>query len=281
MTTIITRLTGAWVDARARHTYQRTMYRLAGLMVASTLVHLVAWLVDGGAWEGPVSWRKPIVFSLSFALTFLSIGWVLGRLPHRRFLGWATTALVGGGGVVEVILIAGQRWRGVASHFNTATALDATIFTLMAVAIGTLVTGLLLLTVWAALRVPGATDRTAALAGLVLMLVGSAIGNDLIMRGTATVEATGSVPPSVVIGAGGSGKLAHAVALHGLQVLAVLALLLDRTPRAERRAPCSRSAQIYGRRVATKAATQARTSSSEWAADSCTRIRALPCGTTG
>ena len=34
-------------------------------------------------------------------------------------------------------------------------------------------------------------------------------------------------------------------------------------------------------RALTKASTQRRTSSSLWAADSCTRIRALPCGTTG
>ena len=43
-----------------------------------------------------------------------------------------------------------------------------------------------------------------------------------------------AVPDVVLVGAAGSAKLAHAVSLHGLQVLALLALLLGRsglTPR--------------------------------------------------
>lgn len=41
------------------------------------------------------------------------------------------------------------------------------------------------------------------------------------------------------------------------------------------------SDHVTAARAALKAATHARTSASEWAADNCTRMRAFPCGTTG
>ena len=63
---------------------------------------------------------------------------------------------------------------------------------------------------------------------MTLLLVGCAMGGDLIARGEAYLEANGEIPSEVVIGVAGSGRLAHAVALHSLQVLAVLALLLGR-----------------------------------------------------
>jgi hypothetical protein len=240
-------LTLAWRDAAPRHPYQRVMYQLAVLMAASAVLHGVVWLVDGGAWDGPVSWRKPIVFSASFATTFLAVGWLHGVLPLARRLGWWTTALVGGGGVVETVLITGQRWRGVPSHFNTGTALDTTIFALMGVTIAMLTVGLIILTGWSAVRLRSSpVHLVAAAGGLGLMLVGSAIGQDLISRGNAVVEATGDVPFALTVGAAGSGKLAHAVALHGLQVLAIAALLLGRSPLQLRRRILTMSVATLG-----------------------------------
>jgi len=44
------------------------------LLVASGMAHLVVWAVLGGPWEGPVTWRKPILFGISGGLTSLSHG---------------------------------------------------------------------------------------------------------------------------------------------------------------------------------------------------------------
>jgi hypothetical protein len=217
-------------DAAPRHRYQRAMYGVAAVMIASGLAHVAVWAVDGGAWEGAVSWRKPILFGVSFGLFALSVGWVHGVLPRSRGWGWTTTALIGGGGLAEVALITVQQWRGVASHFNLLTPVDALLFSLMGVTIAVFGAGTVLLTVWAALRLRRpAPTVLAVLVGLGLVLVASALGGDLITRGIAYVDAHESVPPAVVIGVAGSGKLAHAVALHGIQVLGVLALLLGRS----------------------------------------------------
>lgn len=220
---------GALSDAAPGHGYQRTMYATALVMLASGILHLGVWVVDGGAWEGEVSWRKPILFGVSFGMFLLSAGWVQGVLPRSARFGWTTTVLIAGGGAAEVGLITAQRWRGVASHFNLATTVDAVVFGLMGVMIAVFGVGIALLALWAAMRLRGpAPTVVAVLVGLGLVLVASAIGGDLITRGLAYVEANDAVPPAVVVGVAGSGKLAHAVALHGIQVLGVLALLLGR-----------------------------------------------------
>ncbi len=220
----------ALADAAPHHPYQRAMYGAAVLLLASGLVHVGVWAVDGGAWEGAVSWRKPILFGVSFGLFALSVGWVQGVLPRSRGWGWTTTALIAVGGVAEVALITVQQWRGVASHFNVMTPLDTLLFSLMGVTIGVFGAGIALLAVWAAIRLRRpAPTVLAVLVGLALVLVASAVGGDMITRGLAYVETTEAVPPAVVIGVAGSGKLAHAVALHGIQVLGALALLLGRS----------------------------------------------------
>jgi hypothetical protein len=57
------RLRGYWLDATS---YQRFLYGVGALLVASGLFHLTVFLVDGGPWAGPISWRKPATFGLSF-----------------------------------------------------------------------------------------------------------------------------------------------------------------------------------------------------------------------
>jgi xanthosine utilization system XapX-like protein len=187
-----------------------------------------------------VSWRKPILFGVSFGLFGLSAGWVQGLLPYSRRWGWTTTTLMSVGAVAEVGLITAQQWRGRASHFNVLAPLDTLMFSLMGVTIAVFGAGLVALAVWAALRLRHpAPTVIAVLAGLGLVLVGSALGGDLMQRGLAYVEANDAVPAAVTIGVAGSGKVAHAVALHGLQVLGLLALLLGRSelrPAARTRA---------------------------------------------
>ena len=48
--------------------YQKFAYACAALLLASGVFHGFVFLFDGGAWEGPVSWRKPIVFGLTFRI---------------------------------------------------------------------------------------------------------------------------------------------------------------------------------------------------------------------
>ena len=204
--------------------YQRVGYGCAALLLASAAFHAGVFLVAGGSWEGPVSWRKPIVFGLSFGITLATITWFMSFLRPRRGTGWALVGTFAGASVAEVFLVSMQRWRGVPSHFNESTAFDGAVFSAM----GALVSVLVLLTVIVAARSFLRLDAPPALAwairaGLLLLLVSQAVGVQMISEGGNTFGAAGAL------------KVPHAVTLHAVQVLPALALLSLLAGARERR----------------------------------------------
>lgn len=105
------------MKALARHLIQelrpmrrpaRVLYLGAAFWMASALVHLVALGADGWAWSGAVSFRKPLIFSLSIALLMATMGWVLDRLPERPRLAGAIAWTFLVSSTVEVGLITVQ-----------------------------------------------------------------------------------------------------------------------------------------------------------------------------
>ncbi|HEX6301380.1 MAG TPA: hypothetical protein VF148_13005 [Acidimicrobiia bacterium] len=89
-----------------------TLYAGAILWLFSAAVHAGVLVLDGWQWSGSVSFRKPLVFSISIALLLATVGWVIDRLPDRPRLASALawTFLVSSS--IEVGLIAMQTWRG-------------------------------------------------------------------------------------------------------------------------------------------------------------------------
>jgi hypothetical protein len=172
-------------------------------------------VVDGGSWEGPISWRKPTVFGLSFGITLLTLSWFMSFLRPGRMFGWVTLGLYSVASVGEVFLVSMQKWRGVPSHFNDATVFDEAVFSAM----GLLVSVIAIVTLVIAIRSLLSMDAPASLAlairlGLLLMLVSQAVGVQMI-----AVEGN-------TFGAAGALKVPHAFTLHVAQVLPALALML-------------------------------------------------------
>jgi len=220
-----------WAEIRPVNAQQRFLAWCGSLLLASGLLHAVVAVVDGGSWWGPVSWRKPVDFALSFGLLLWSVAWILRQLTRARWA-WVPVGLLGGAAVFEVALITMQRWRGVPSHFNHSTPFDDAVFGGMGMSVVAVVVAVAVLLVWSLLRVRGpAGSRIAAVAGLVGVLAAGVIGRDMVDAGEAVVTATGQVPGELVFGAAGSAKLAHALGLHGLQVLILLTIGLALGPR--------------------------------------------------
>ena len=195
--------------------YQKFAYACATLLLISGVFHGLVFLIDGGSWEGPVSWRKPIVFGLSFGIMLMTVAWIVGLMRMRTVTGWIVLGVLSVASVAEVFLITMQRWRGVASHFNESTPFDAAVFSLM----GFLVTWVALATIVVTIRSFWPMDAPTSLAwairiGLVLLLVSQAVGVQMIAEGGSTFGAAGAL------------KVPHAFTLHALQVLPALALLL-------------------------------------------------------
>jgi hypothetical protein len=215
--------------------YQTFLYGAGVLLLASGLFHTLVFLLDGGGWDGPLSWRKPILFGFSFGITVLSLGWVLSFLPRRRRLGWLLAGTLGVASVGEVFLITMQRWRGVPSHFNETTAFDAAVFNTMGglVAMAALVVVAVTVGSFASLRATPSM-AWAIRVGLVLLVAGQLLGGAIIANGMSKSDAQ-AVAAGSTFGAAGGMKVPHAVSLHAVQLLPALAWLLGLTGWAELR----------------------------------------------
>jgi hypothetical protein len=210
-----------WTDGRP---VERLAYLVGAVLLLSGLAHLGVQALLGGPWDGPVSWRKPTTFGLSFGLTVLSVTWVASFLDMRERL--RTALLVGFllASVAEVTLIDVQAWRRVPSHFNFETSFDTRVTMVLAAGGGVLFLVLGTLFVLS-LRPQAGLDpelRLAVRLGFGALLAGLAIGAVMIGIGTTLVR--GGDPQAAYHGAGVL-KLAHAVGLHGIAVLPGLAWL--------------------------------------------------------
>jgi hypothetical protein len=203
------------------------------LLLESGLVHLVVWAVAGGPWEGPVSWRKPILFGISGGLTCLSLGWAWAQLPWRRGDAWLA-ASVAWALLVEVCLINLQTWRGVASHFNRSTPFDSWLYDVMGLLILWVTLIAIDLTIRVFLQPTGlAPDMLlAARAGLVLLVVSCLLGIWVSVHGDMRMAA-GLEPERY--GAAGVPKFPHGAVIHAVQWLPMLAWAARRAGVTQRR----------------------------------------------
>jgi hypothetical protein len=203
-------------DPRAVH-----LVAVGAILVASGLAHVVIQAVQGGPWEGPVTWRKPILFGISGGLTSLSLAWVWAALPVRRgdrLLAAATAWAL----LVEVFLVDLQRWRGVASHFNRGTPLDSFLYDAM----GVLILFVSLVIVDLTIRLfcsPSALPsdlRLAARVGMALLAISCGLGLWVSVHGDRQL-ALGLAPERY--GAAGVPKFPHGVVIHAIQWLPAIA----------------------------------------------------------
>jgi hypothetical protein len=216
-----------WRAVRPVGAYQRLLWWGGTLLLASAAVHAMVAVIDGSSWWGPVSWRKPVLFGESLGLLLWSLVWIM-RQSAQRWWVRVPAGVVAVSSMVEGVLITMQRWRGVASHFNQATAFDAGVWSAIGTTILPLTLGVVLLLIASFVRFEGSlASRIAVVAGLAGILAAGAVGSDMAAIGETAFAATGQVPMDVLFGAAGSAKLAHATGLHALQVLALLAIGLE------------------------------------------------------
>lgn len=213
---------------------ERACYAIGALLITSGLFHLGVLVVTGGTWQGPVSWRKPMTFGLSFGLTLITIAWVASHISLGRRTRRCLLNLFAAASVLEVTLITLQAWRRVPSHFNQETAFDGVVARVLAAGGGVLIAVIVVLTVasWRADSRVAPSMRLAVRAGLVALDVALLIGAVMIATGISRVFAGDQQAAYAV---GGALKPGHAVTMHGVLALPVLAWLLARTSWPEQR----------------------------------------------
>ena len=233
---------------------------MMGLLI---LVSGAGLLLDDRILLGVPIWLKPFKFAISVVIYAVTLAWLVSLLNKGRRLGWWLGTVIAIALTIELAVIVGQAVRGRTSHFNFATNLDATLFTIMAVMIVTLwlaTAGIAIL-----LLRQRIADRGNALAirlGLLIALGGLAIGFLMTSPRPEQIDD----PAMSVIGAhavgvpdggpglplvnwsteGGDLRIGHFIGMHALQALPLFALALGIASRRIRRL---RSEQIRARLV--------------------------------
>ena len=216
-----------------------------GLLGAS----LVLQLVDPRQVVGASTWLKPAKFGISVAITAGTLA-VLLRWLHPLTRGMRRAVAIAAGLLAfELVIIAAQAARGVASHFNSTTPLDTALFGIMGAAI-TVVWVAMAYLGWRAFRQPFASPALGwgIRLGFLTMVLGSALGFLMTRPTPAQLQSLTAGRPTPAIGAhavgvedggpglpitrwsteGGDLRVPHFIGMHGLQLLPLAGWLLSR-----------------------------------------------------
>lgn len=193
---------------------------IAAILLISGCVHLAILTISGTTWHGPLSFRKPVLFGISGGMTMWSLAWLMTQLSPKGFdkalINAIATSLF-----IEVSLITLQTWRGVASHFNHSTSVDAAIeFTMLGLIL--LVTGAIFYLTWRT-RWMRPIDPAMAIAirgGMGLLALSCLLGIATSVLGEVSLSVGRS---HEIWGRAGVLKFPHGVALHAIQMLPFVA----------------------------------------------------------
>ncbi|WP_157437512.1 hypothetical protein [Actinoplanes subtropicus] len=212
---------------------ERACYLIGAVLIASGLFHVAVLIASGDTWEGPVSWRKPATFGLSFGLTLITIAWVGSYLPLRERTRRLLLTVFAAACVIEVSLITVQAWRRVPSHFNMETSFDTAVSRVLAAGGGVLLLVIAALTLasWRPMPTVPPSMRLALRSGLLSLDVALLIGAVMVVTAVLDIY-HGNQAAAYAVGA--HWKPAHFVPMHGVLALPLLAWLLARTPLPER-----------------------------------------------
>lgn len=237
--------------------WPRILWIVGTVLLVTMLVHVAAIPLTGGALLGPVSLRKPATFAETGWLVAWSVALLMPVLRMRAWQEHVVGATVALFGLVETAVMAVQAWRGVPSHYNFSSPLDAALVRGGAAGTAALffVGVIVLLVATLRARIP-ADVRLGVVAGVLVLFVGAAVGmvmifnNSGVYQGTIGVGFTEQVaayrgPDAAIVGRelllirpetrGGDLVLPHAIGVHALTLLAVPAVLLSRTTATPRR----------------------------------------------
>ncbi|WP_331730538.1 hypothetical protein OG859_41745 (plasmid) [Streptomyces sp. NBC_00048] len=230
-------------------TWHRPLVVCSALMLGLVLVSGVGLVVDSRTLLDESVWVKPLKFGFAFALYAGTLAWLLTELTKGRRLGRWLGTVFAVAATVEVGAITAQAARGTFSHFNADQADPVTLALVPLLTFGVMViviAQLILAVVVLIQRTGGAALNRAIRAGLALATFGMVVpvywmvteihsrtltdanGHPVQMyQGHGIGDPDGhGMPLTNWSVTGGDFRVPHFFALHGIQVLLLIAAVL-------------------------------------------------------
>jgi hypothetical protein len=225
---------------RASSPLQKLMFGSGSILFGAMLLHGVALIATGGSIHGPVSFRKAMTFAETGWLLSWAVGWLLPLIVMRRwergFVAFGALLFALG----ETFVMSLQVWRGQPSHYNDTTPFDFALFGVSGIiAVVFMLSMLVLLRAAFRERDLQPSVLLSIRAGTIIMLVGVATGwimsanSGGVWQGSAHLRDT-MFDFEVREGAVGGDLVAlHAIGVHGLSLVPLVAWLLSYSPLSE------------------------------------------------
>jgi len=216
------------------------LYRRSKVLAITGWIHLV--LLAGMLAVSPIDsrivmginvWIKPMKFAVSIAIYVWTVAWLLEylRLPGwaKRIISWGISISM----LTEIACIATQAARGTTSHYNVSTPFDAVMFSIMGImiALNSVLALVLLICFFTGKYNVPSPYLWGIRSGLVIFLAASGIGGMMIAHGSHSVGVKDGGPGLPIVNwstKGGDLRASHFLGLHALQVLPIIAFLINR-----------------------------------------------------
>jgi len=201
---------------------ERIAFGVGAALLLSGISHFIILVASGASWFGPVSWRKPATFGLSFGLTLVTVTWISSFLDLQKRARAVLIAALTMASAWETALVTLQAWRHVPSHFNFETGFDAVVARALAAGGFLLVLTIVSLTIAAFRRRPKAPANLvlAIRVGFLSLLGAQVVGAVMIAIGMRHVFG-GDVQSAYATN--GILKWTHGLLMHGILIVPALA----------------------------------------------------------
>ena len=208
-------------------------------LLAVTLVMLPAYYIDARLLNNAPIWAKPIKFSLSLAIHFLTLALLAQQLDRSRRTGMLLTSFTYLAAIpmlFEQIYISIQAARERQSHYNHETDFEALMYALMGIgAINLILVSFVLgVLIWKYGNKDNSGLRLGSILGLIIGSVLTLIYAMTMANATANSHLVGETISNAkvpIVGwsrEAGDLRIPHFIATHMMQILPLMGLSLDK-----------------------------------------------------
>ena len=218
-----------WTEWQSR---QPPLFNTAVAHAALFALFVILAMIDGTQITGINRWIKPMKFAVSIAIYLASMAWywpvAIASAQAKQY----AALVLAGTMIFETAIISIQAARGLRSHFNVDTPMDATLFYTMGVAIIVNIIAAAFVCRWTFRAEPTPYVWGVRL-GLMSFIVFALQGILMVRRLAHSVGVPDGGPGLPVVNwstTGGDLRIAHFLGMHALQLLPILGFLTRSTP---------------------------------------------------